>query len=280
MTIGEKIRQARIDKDMTQSEVACGKITRNMLSAIEGNKALPSLDTLLHISKVLDLPIAYLLSEEIDISTYKKNKIISDIRAAFVNKRYNECIEAVKSIGQIDDELAFILAWSYFELGVSSAKIGAFVTAREYLSLAEEYSEKTIYDTKSIRCRIPIYASFVKNVNSPLLDFDMDAVYSMLKSTVDLEFFKYLCNDLEYPYTNLLYKKHAEAKLKIKERKYYDAIEILLEITESKSAFEYNAYLMYNVYCDLDNCYKQILDFENAYKYSVKRLSMLEGFNS
>lgn len=280
MTIGEKIRSARIDKHMTQAEVADDKITRNMLSAIEGDKATPSLDTLYHIANKLEVPIAYLLSDDSELSHYRKNEMISDIKSSFKDKKYSECISLIDAVGMIDDELAYILAYSHFELGLTSAKLGAFITADKHLASAKRYSEMTMYDTKSIECRIPLYSAFVKNVNSPLLDFDKDAFYGMMIDTVDYEFFKYMCNDVEYQYENVLFKRHLAAKLKIRQRKYFEAIDILLEIAESRSAFEYNAYLLYGVYGDLDNCYKQICDFENAYKYSGKRLSMLEGFNS
>ena len=280
MTIGEKIRSARIQKNMTQSDVVEDKITRNMLSAIEGDKASPSLDTLLFIAAKLDLPPEYLVSDYDDVSVYRKNKLITEIRSCFREKKYTECIALIDSIGLIDDELAYISCYSNFELGVSSAKNGAFLTAERHLNLAEKYSTMTIYDTKSVTCRIPLYMSFVKNVNSPLLDFDIKQFYNAMVDTVDFEFYKYLCNDMEYTYSTSLFQKHIAAKLKIKERKYYDAIELLTEIAESKSNYEYNAYLMYGVYGDLDNCYKQICNFEYAYKYSVKRISMLEGFNS
>ncbi len=280
MTIGEKIKSIRISKGMTQSEVAEGKITRNMLSAIESNKAQPSLDTLYYIADKLDFPIAYLLSDEFDISLYKKNKFIKDIKDAFKNEKYTDCIALIEKIGVLDDELTYILAYSCFEIGVSAAKLGSFLTAEKHLLLAKEYSEQTLYDTKNIECKIPLYESFVTNVNSPLFDFDYEQFSSNMVKIMDYEFFRYICNDVDYPYKNELFKKHISAKKKIKERKYNDAIKILLEIMESKSSFEYNAYFMYAVYGDLDNCYKQLCDFENAYKYSGKRISMLEGFNS
>ena len=66
MTLGEKIKKARLEKGLTQSEVSEDKITRNMLSAIESNKSIPSIDTLLHISDRLELPIAYFLSDDFD----------------------------------------------------------------------------------------------------------------------------------------------------------------------------------------------------------------------
>ena len=280
MTLGEKIRSARLREQLTQSEVADDRITRNMISAIESDKALPSLDTLLHIAAKLDLPVAYLLSDENDVSAYRKNELIGEIRSLFSNQSYTECIALIESTGAMDDELAYLLAYSHYEIGVSMARRGSFVSAEKHLMTAAECAGKTVYDTKGIECKIPLYMSFIKNVNAPLLDFDIDAFTSGVNETMDFEFFKYVSNDAEYPYQNPLFKKHLAAKQKIRERKYYDAIALLLDIAESKSTFEYNAYMMYGVYSDLDNCYKQIFDFENAYKYSGKRISMMEGFNS
>jgi transcriptional regulator with XRE-family HTH domain len=280
MTIGEKIRIARIEKNMTQSDVADDKITRNMISAIESNKAMPSIDTLMHISSRLGLPAAYLISDENDPLTYRKNESIIRIKSAFSSKKYSECIALIEAIGSVDDELAYLLAHSFYETGVMMAKRGSFKSAEENLTRALSYSQMTIYDTDAIECKIPLYMSFLKNVNAPLLEFDIDAFYSFATHNADFEFFRYVCNDVEFKYKNELFQRHIAAKIKMKERKYYEAISILLGISDNKSAFEYNAYVMYGVYSDLDTCYKQILDFENAYKYSVKRISMLEGFNS
>ena len=280
MNIGGKIRAARLDKHMTQAQVAEDKITRNMLSAIESGKASPSLETLYYIANKLDLKISYLLSEEIDESVYKKTSLMPEIKKAYVNGNYAYCISLVNQISDIDDELSYILSHCHFELGVSYAKKGSFLTAEKHLLSASEYAANTVYDTLNLEYRIPLYMSFVKNVNAPLLDFDQDAFLKNMSEDSDLEFYKYVSNDWDYSFTNPLFIKHALAKNKIKERKYSDAIEILREIEDERFAYEYNAYLMYGVYSDLDSCYKQIFDFENAYKYVGKRLSMLEGFNS
>lgn len=280
MELGEKIRLARIEKKMTQSDVASDKITRNMISAIESGKANPSLDTLVYIAEKLELPIYYLLSDEIAASDYRRTTLMPIIKEAFAKKQYSACIHYAKRMEDIDDELAYILAYSHFETGIAAAKNGSFTTSEKNLTLAGKYADKTIYDTVSIRYRIPLYLSFIKNVNAPLLDFNRDAFFDAMSDATDFELFKYVCSDWEYPYVNPMFKKHAVAKIKIRERRYYDAITILLEITEEKSQYEYNAYLMYSVYSDLENCYKQIMDFENAYKYVSKRMSMLEGFNT
>ena len=43
MNVGEKIRKLRLEKMMTQSELSGDQVTRNMLSLIEKDKAVPSL---------------------------------------------------------------------------------------------------------------------------------------------------------------------------------------------------------------------------------------------
>ena len=68
MTLGQKIKAARLSKKITQSALAKEQITRNMLSAIENDKALPSLTTLKYIAKCLGVPQEYLLSEKEDLS--------------------------------------------------------------------------------------------------------------------------------------------------------------------------------------------------------------------
>ena len=45
-TLGKRIKEARLSKKMTQSEVVGDFITRNMLSQIESGSATPSLKTL------------------------------------------------------------------------------------------------------------------------------------------------------------------------------------------------------------------------------------------
>ncbi|MGN1083945.1 MAG: helix-turn-helix domain-containing protein, partial [Lachnospiraceae bacterium] len=62
--LGQRIKEARLAKKMTQSEVVGSFITRNMLSQIESGNAVPSMKTLTYLAKVLELPPALLLQEE------------------------------------------------------------------------------------------------------------------------------------------------------------------------------------------------------------------------
>ena len=66
----------------------------------------------------------------------------------------------------------------------------------------------------------------------------------------------------------------------MKERNYRDALKLLESIADANIEKSYNAFSVFNVYSDIENCYKQLYDFENAYRYASKKLSLLEGFKS
>jgi len=61
--LGKKLKEARLAKKMTQSDVVGNYITRNMLSQIESGAAFPSIRTLEYLSGVLEVPMSDLLAE-------------------------------------------------------------------------------------------------------------------------------------------------------------------------------------------------------------------------
>lgn len=100
-TLGQKIKQARLDKGMTQQDVVGNFITRNMLSKIENDVANPSIRTIEYLSTTLDKPISYFLEDLVNISIETK----SDIELAFEhssymikNKEIDKCISYLENI--------------------------------------------------------------------------------------------------------------------------------------------------------------------------------------
>jgi transcriptional regulator with XRE-family HTH domain len=56
--VGKKLKSVRTEKNLTLQELAkLTGVTRSLLSQIENNKSLPSLTTLQHISRALDVPM-------------------------------------------------------------------------------------------------------------------------------------------------------------------------------------------------------------------------------
>ena len=62
--LGSRIKEARLAKKLTQTEVVGSFITRNMLSQIESGTATPSIKTLAYLAEVLDLPMEQLIGAE------------------------------------------------------------------------------------------------------------------------------------------------------------------------------------------------------------------------
>ncbi|MCL2407079.1 MAG: helix-turn-helix domain-containing protein [Defluviitaleaceae bacterium] len=62
-TLGVRIKNLRLAKKLTQSDVVGCYMTRNMLSKIENGSATPSVRTLEYLAAVLGVPVGYLLDE-------------------------------------------------------------------------------------------------------------------------------------------------------------------------------------------------------------------------
>jgi len=280
MKLGEKIKAARRAKRITQSALAGDKITRNMISRIENGTATPSLDTIRYLADALSLPVSYLLSESDDLLFYEKNEKIQLIYDAYAGGEYEFCVKKILGLSAIDNELAYLLASSYFELGRKAVRFGSLHSALKYFEEAEEYCKKTVFDTRYITSVLKMYRSIAANIQAPLLEFDPMEYEVGLYDVFDYETYRYLMQDYYYDYKNECLLNHVKAKLLIKERRYQEALKLLLEAAEKSHGKGYNSFVVFGIYADLEQCYKQLYDFENAYKYSSKRLSMLEGFKS
>ena len=73
-------------------------------------------------------------------------------------------------------------------------------------------------------------------------------------------------------------KQHREARDLIAKRRYREALDLLLALEERKSTGELDPYFLYRVYSDTETCYRELGDFEMAYRYSTKRVSLLREF--
>ena len=278
--LGKKIKAMRKKRGITQAMLADGMVTRNMLSRIENGVAFPSLETLNYIAAGLKVPAEYLLSDDESFFFYEKKEAIEKIYRAFEAKNYQACINIITSLSEIDNELAYILASSYLELGKHAVAYGSLITAQQYLSSSLSYCEKTKINTEGIEAQIYMHISIAKNIQSPLLEFDLRKYTGALADSVDFEFFKYLTLDFSYSFENPIFSLHMEAKKLIREMNYQEAIKRLLNATELSKNENYNAFVIFGIYTDLEYCYKQLYKFESAYSYSTKRMTLIEEFKS
>ena len=68
MTLGEKIKQARLEAGLSQRQLCGEEVTRNMLSQIENGTAKPSMATLSYFAARLGKPVSYFLEEDAVLS--------------------------------------------------------------------------------------------------------------------------------------------------------------------------------------------------------------------
>ncbi|MCR4780172.1 MAG: helix-turn-helix domain-containing protein [Ruminiclostridium sp.] len=156
--LGKRIKEARLARKMTQSDVVGDFITRNMLSQIESGTATPSVRTLTYLAKVLQLPVNYLLPDELEVPDEGGNSALKEIdeltimKNAFKRGDYAAAVEhalpQAKSGSIVYDEACSILAMSYLELARSAKETR---TGMEFAEQAARYSELGIFAKREVK---------------------------------------------------------------------------------------------------------------------------------
>ncbi len=276
--IGNRIKSARLSLGLTQKQLTDGYMTRNMLSLIESGSALPSLETAEYLADKLNLSLSYLLLGIDEKPIGDTASQITELRNLYANGAYRDCLAELKKIKESNYETDYIYAYSAFYHAKTLTKNGSFTEAQKYLRIALEKSKSTAYDTSYVEAAAPLYLAIASNVQSPLLELDIADYESKRFGAFDYEVYKYLTSDYDFPFTNHIFKMHVEAKALMKKYRFAEAVKLLCEIEETKSE-GYNAFVFFGVYTDLESAYKQLGDFEKAYRYSAKRFNLLNAFN-
>lgn len=156
---GRRIKEARIAKKMTQSEVVGSFITRNMLSQIESGNAVPSLKTLEYLASVLDIPIASLMPQaENSVSTFPDAEALVNARTLFNEHKYREALsnlDSIESNSPLIDETTAVKARCYLKLAEETADSDS-VKAVEYAKEASSLSEKGFYANAGLKAEASV----------------------------------------------------------------------------------------------------------------------------
>lgn len=289
--VGERIRIERLRANLTQAELAGERISRNMLSIIEAGKALPSLETLEFIANKLDLPAGYFLCNDAATEElYLKVDVVTKAKKLFSDKKFSECVEVCKKL-PFDDEMNALLAEC--ELKLASADIDLFhlTSAHEHLSAAKNAADRTIYLSSEFKDTVEAVQFFISCATSDI-DTDKLGKLSRRKSRISAGTFGYLAvlaycdkGDFDtaekligsFPFLTKDEFSYFKAKKHIRDFKYAKAIAILLELENSKTL---SFITKYRILADIESCYENKRDFENAYLYSTAKHKMLEAFRN
>ena len=150
MELGKRLRQTRLELGMSQRQLCGEMITRNMLSQIENGSARPSMDTLRYLAQRLGRPVSYFLEE--DAVSSPNRTVMDNARLAFVQKKWEELLkylEAYRTPDPIFDwEKGLLESLAQIALAERALKQGKILYARELLEKAEQAGASTPYYTE------------------------------------------------------------------------------------------------------------------------------------
>lgn len=287
--IGEKIKQLRQSKLMTQQELAGTQITRNMLSTIEHGTALPSLPTALYLADRLGVPVGYLLADAEDEAAYRKMLHIANIRRAFAAKDYSGCLSLLNTVfgGVEDDELSLIRAECELGVALNAIEKGWLRYAVLALDRALSAAAKTVYDTAHLRARAALCFRYLSGVSSTLVSDVLDVAEIEGARALGDPLSEYIialecieAGDCDWAslylqhYPDSLYSARLSTLLLMKEGNYAEA-EKRLEALLAREDLTFGI-LLYEVFGDLELCYRKNDDYKKAYEFSGSRLGLLE----
>lgn len=279
--IAEKIRSRRAELGMTQKELAGSFVTRNMLSRIENGVALPSVETLLYLSEKLAVDPGYLLSPEADKEAAARTAVLPEMRRLFRNGAYAACLACFHTYcGEPNDEMAFMLAYAALHETYTAIHNGNFDTAQKHIIDAERFADKTVYPTVALRAELALCRAIACNVQSPRLELNEKEYLSLMETAVGTELYMYLTDKTDFPYKNDKYKRHTEARAALRQNRYKEALSVLTELENEKNDADVTAFFLFRLYSDLETVYRELRYFENAYRYSSKRIALLSAFHS
>ncbi len=281
MKLGDKIKELRLKKGLTQASLAGEHMTRSMLCEIEKGNTNPSLQTLRYLAAELKVPLSFLIDDGESLDACIKREAMPRLYSLYREKKFNECYREAESLPITpDDELAFLLASSALECGKLAFFSGNMETAAVFFGEAVTYTQKTCYPTESIEAAATLYAAITDNVCAPRRHFDEKTYRALASAAAEEELYAYLTDRYDYNFSNPLYRAHLNARLLLKERKYPQALEELKRLEENKNDKNASAYFLFRLYSELETCYREMGRFEEAYKYASKRMTLLGAFQS
>lgn len=288
MNIGQKIRELRLAKLMTQSELAGNFITRNMLSCIENGSAQPSLSTIQYIAGRLNVPAGFLLAEEGDEVVYRKMNSFANIKKAYTAGDLWGCRNlCISGCPEPDDEISLLLADC--DAGIAAEEFwgGRLRSSCRFFDEAIAYAEKTMYCTAHIISLARLYFRYMMRLSPTLYSDMLDegkstdfshvgafSVYVDALDALDEQHLQVAVECLHRLDEGSFFHEHLHARIFVEQQAYSDAKTLLLHMLKSEEPL--NPIQLYAVLCDMEICCRETEDFKGAYSYSNDKIALLE----
>ena len=262
MSLGQRIKEARLELGLSQRQLCGDTITRNMLSLIENGSAKPSMDTLRILATRLQKPIGYFLEEEIQVSA--NQNLILKARAAAPEEVLRLLKEYRSPDPLFDPEYYLLTALSCMALAEQAIEENRLRLAKSYLEQAAAAGSNTPYYSSSLETRrlLLCHKAGIAAAAELAKQLPDNTEELLLRARAALEEHNAVrCAallDAVDTRTAQWYFLRGEASLRLGQ--YAKASEYYQKAGDSKI-----------VYARLEQCYKELEDYKKAYEYACKQ---------
>lgn len=285
MTLGEKIKKARLDRHMTQREVVDGYITRNMLSKIENNSATPSMKTMEYLANQLGLPMSYFVT---DVEIEVVPQAMQLARQAYAGGDAEKALAILtESRDTPSDESLMLLARCHLKLGEEASLRNDPEQALYHAEAALEANGQTVYASPLVeagaslleaRFSQGLFDDAMKRYRSAVAQMGLERQYHLtmaqwylsvghiedaarelnsVSSSGDRQTADYVC---------------LQGELSLKGKDYDAAAKQLRRAEQLAITAGGSEDMLSPLYAMLEECYRELEDYKEAYRYASKQI--------
>jgi transcriptional regulator with XRE-family HTH domain len=263
MELGQKLKQARLEANLSQRQLCDGIVTRNMLSQIENGAAHPSMDTLRHFAARLGKSISYFLEDE--AVTSPNQTVMEAARTHFKSSDFAGVLGALEDYRSpdpiFDEEFYLLLALSRMALARDAIRENRLPYGESLLEQAAEAGTHTAYFTPALeRERLLLLAQTTATVELATDDRELLLRAEIALRQGDFRRCLQILDAAEDPSAPKWHLLRGEACFAAGN---YDSAVHHLTLAEESYPNQTVA--------KLEICYRELKIFEKAYEYACKQ---------
>lgn len=290
MTLGQKIRQTRLARGLTQKELAGEQITRNMLSQIEHDAAQPSMRTLDYLAAALNVDAGWLLSGAPDGGAADT---LARARALLREEQWQACLELLREgAAQAGDEALLILSRAAMRLAWAHLAREDYDGALALCGEALEYDARGLYTDAALRCaglELRTRAALAQRQDAgeqaeryrrQHLQQQAEARYHLVMARYHLAqehvqaAEKEIWSIGELPEAQQMEYLLLRGRIALRKEQFENA---LLYLQQAEQSGDTPRYLLRELYESLEQCCKEREDFKGAYEYATRLRALSES---
>ena len=290
MTLGQKIRQTRLARGLTQKELAGEQITRNMLSQIEHDAAQPSMRTLEYLAAMLNVDAGWLLSGEDGGGTADR---LASARALLREGKWRACWELLhEDAAQAGDEELLILSRAAMQLAWEHLGREEFDDALALAQEAAECDARGLYSDPSLQAaalELAARAALAQRQDADAqaeayrrqhLRQQAEARYHLVMARYHLAqehiqaAEKEIWSISELPEAQQTEYLLLRGRIALRKEQFENALLYLQQAAQSGGA---SRYLLRELYASMEQCCREREDFKGAYEYATRQRDLSES---